>query len=319
MVKSLIVTILMASIVISCSKKGGQMSTTEDLPNFDKLWDYNNPSGTEAKFRELLPQAKASQDISYYAQLLTQLARTQGLQRKFDDATATLDTVEGMIEERFATASVRYLLERGRVTNSSGDPKKAKPYFLDAYEIATANNLDYFAIDAIHMLQIVDPPEEQLKWADLAMKLAEKTTDERAKKWLGPLYNNTGWTYFDLKQYDKALELFEKSLAYRESIQDEKGIFIARWTIARTYREVGRLDEALTMQQSLEQEIIDKGLDTDGYVYEEIAECLLILMRKSEAKPYFAKAYEILSKDPWLQANEKERLERLKKMSEEKK
>lgn len=290
------------------------MNAQHDLQDFDALWDYNDPTGTEAKFRALLPAAQASNDTSYYIQLMTQIARTQGLQRKFDDAHATLDQVKDMIKEEFVVAQVRYLLERGRVINSSGDPQKAKPYFLDAYEIASARNEDYYAIDAIHMLQIVDPPEQQLEWANLAMGLAEKTSDERAKKWLGPLYNNTGWSYFDLKQYDKALELFEKSLTYRQSIEDDKGTFIAKWTIARTYREIGRVDDALAMQRTLEKEIEEKGLETDGYVFEEIAECLLILMRLDEARPYFAKAYELLSQDAWLQANEAERLERLKKM-----
>jgi tetratricopeptide (TPR) repeat protein len=306
--------IIIMSMVVSCSTKRGSIETTKDLPDFDALWDYNDPAATEVRFRELLPAVKAGNDLSSLMQLMTQIARAQGLQRKFDEAHAMLDSVQGMIKEELVVANVRYLLERGRVINFSGDPKKAKPYFLDAYEIASANNEDYYAIDAIHMLQIVDPPEEQLKWAGIALEMAEKTTDERARKWLGPLYNNTGWTYFDLKQYDKALELFEKSLAYCKSINDEEGIFIAHWTIARTYREVSRIDEALALQQALKQEIDEKGLEPDGYVYEEIGECLLILQRMDEAVPYFAKAYELLSQDPWLQANEQVRLDRLKSL-----
>jgi tetratricopeptide (TPR) repeat protein len=69
---------------------------------------------------------------------------------------------------------------------------------------------------------------------------------------------------------------------------------------------LGRVDEALAVQRALEQ-------NGDGmYVYEEIAECLLLLKREAEARPYFAKAYEMLSKDPWLAENESARLERLK-------
>jgi tetratricopeptide (TPR) repeat protein len=300
----------------ACTKKGGSVHTSGDLPDFDALWDYSDPGGTERAFKELLPAARVSNDVSYYIQLMTQIARTQGLQRKFKEAHATLDSIKDLISEELVVASVRYLLERGRVINSSGDPKKAKPYFLDAYEIARVHNEDFYTIDAIHMLQIVDLPEEQLQWADAAIKIAEKTTDERAKKWLGPLYNNTGWTYFDLQQYDNALEFFEKSLAYQQSLKDEQETIIAKWTIARTYREIGRVGEALELQQALEKEIEEKGLDADGYVYEEIAECLLILMRKDESRPYFAKAYEILSQDPWLEANEPERLERLKNIGD---
>ena len=53
----------------------------------------------------------------------------------------------------------------------------------------------------------------------------------------------------------------------------------------------------------------------DGYVCEELAECLWSLNRKKQARPFFAKAYAILSKDPWLAANEPERLARLKQLA----
>jgi hypothetical protein len=63
-------------------------------------------------------------------------------------------------------------------------------------------------------------------------------------------------------------------------------------------------------------EIQRKGLDPSGYVFEELAECLLIQDRGIEAKAYFRKAYDILSKDSWLQAQEADRLERLKQLGE---
>lgn len=28
-----------------------------ELPRFDRLWNYDDPAGTEAKFREILPEA----------------------------------------------------------------------------------------------------------------------------------------------------------------------------------------------------------------------------------------------------------------------
>ncbi|MHC4223803.1 MAG: hypothetical protein ACYSUN_07430, partial [Planctomycetota bacterium] len=52
-----------------------------------------------------------------------------------------------------------------------------------------------------------------------------------------------------------------------------------------------------------------------GYVNEEIAECLHALGKVEDSRPYFAKAYEILSKDTWHLENEPERIERLKQLS----
>ena len=54
---------------------------------------------------------------------------------------------------------------------------------------------------------------------------------------------------------------------------------------------------------------------TDGYVFEEIAELLLVTNHATESKPYFAKAYEILSQDIWLKDSEPKRIARLKELS----
>lgn len=279
------------------------------------MWNYQNPQETETKFKELLPMAKKSGDTSYFIELLTQIARTQGLQGKFEEAHTTLDTALNLLTDELKQAKVRYLLERGRVYNSSGNPEKAKPFFIEAFEIAKVNKLDLYAIDAAHMMGIVEPPENQLDWSLKALEITEKTTDKRAKGWLGPLYNNIGWTYHDLKEYDKALALFEKGLKWCEEINDEQGMRIQTWNIARTYRSLGKVEKALEKQKALEKEYEEKGIEQDGYVFEEIGECLLLLNKNEEAKPYFAKAYEYLSRDKWLVDNEPERLERLKKVS----
>ncbi len=294
----------------SCAPEG------QSLPDFDELWDYGKPAETEMQFRSLMPVALEHGDASYRAALMTQIARTLGLQQKFAEAHTLLDSVEMMITDGMVVPKIRYLLERGRVYNSSGEPEKAKPLFEQAMGIALEEKQDYYAIDAIHMMQIVEPPEKQLVWAEKAIELAEKSADKRAQKWLGPLYNNTGWSYFDLEQFERAMEYFQKSLRWREEQQDEKGIRIAKWCVARTYRATGRIDEALNMQKALEKEIEDKGAERDGYVFEELAELLLLKGDKDAAKPYFTKAYDLLSEDPWLSAHENDRLERLKKLGE---
>jgi tetratricopeptide (TPR) repeat protein len=311
-----IVAILIILMVVGCGSEKETEKEIRSLPDFDAWWDYNDPAGTEVKFRELLPKTRESQDKSYYAQLLTQIARTEGLQRKFDDAHRTLDSVEAMLIDEMKVAKIRYLLERGRVYNSSGSPDTSKPLFLQAWELGVADQQDFYAVDAAHMLAIVEPPEKQLGWAEKAMSVAEKSQDERARNWLGSLYNNTGWTYHDLSQYDKALDMFEKALKFREEKKDEEGIRVAKWTVARTYRSLGRIEEALQIQRELEKEIEEKGIEHDGYVFEEIAECLLHLEKKEEAQKYFGLAYDLLSKDPWLSANQSDRLQRLKELGE---
>jgi tetratricopeptide (TPR) repeat protein len=288
-----------------------------DLPAIDALWDYDSPEATALKFRELIPMAEKSVDKTYYAGLLTQLARTQSLQRKFDEAHSVLDKARQVMEGQYMpVAEIRYLLERGRTFNSAGDKEQSIPLFIDAYAKSVEHHEDFYAIDAAHMLGIASKPQDQLYWNIKAMDLAGKTADIRARKWLGSLYNNIGWAYHDLKDYVGALTFFEKLLAWWMDQKDERGIFIAKWTVARTYRSLDRIDEALALQWELLNEIQRKGLDPSGYVFEELAECLLIQDRGIDAKAYFRKAYEILSKDIWLKANEGDRLERLKELGD---
>lgn len=73
-----------AVVLRQCQRMACGTMTT--LPDFDSLWDYNHPAETERRFRELLPVATSSADRSYCAQLLTQIARTLGLQRRFDES-----------------------------------------------------------------------------------------------------------------------------------------------------------------------------------------------------------------------------------------
>jgi hypothetical protein len=111
-------------LVTSCAMN--QTRPRADLPDFDAMWDYNQPAQTERAFREVLRQTEDAADAAYRAELLTQIARTLGLQRRFDEAHALLDQVEPMLAGGgMDVPRVRWLLERGRTLNSSGLPERA--------------------------------------------------------------------------------------------------------------------------------------------------------------------------------------------------
>ena len=286
---------------------------TQGLTDFDSLWNYDDPAGTEQKFHTLVPAAEKGSNRAYYLELLTQIARTQGLQRRFDDAHQTLDYAVKALTPEMKRARVRYLLERGRVFNSAKHPDKSRPLFLEAWELGRSAGADNFAIDAAHMMGIIEPPKESLEWNLKALKMAEETKDAKAARWKGSLYNNIGWTYHDQKDYPKALNLFQKALAFRLEQGNEGSIRIAKWCVARCLRSLGQVEDALRMQRDLLEEHQSVG-SKDGYVNEEVAECLLILGGTEEARPHFAAAYDVLSKDPWLAESEPDRIKRLKEL-----
>jgi len=284
---------------------------SQNIPDFDALWDYSHPDQTEAKFRETL--LHIPEDAPAFLELLTQIARAQGLQHKFEKSHQTLDQVERRLGDAASRVKVRYLLERGRVLNSSGHPDKAHAFFEQALDFAQQIAEDFYAVDALHMLAIISPPGQSLDLNLRSIKLAESSGQERARNWLGSLYNDIGWSYHDIGDYASALEIFEKAEAWQRSHGRVSETRIAVWSVARTLRSLNRVEEALSKQIALKEEFETAG-EVDGFVFEEIGECLLALKRGDEAQPYFAKAYEVLSKDEWLAEQESGRLLRLKEL-----
>jgi tetratricopeptide (TPR) repeat protein len=283
--------------------------STEMWPDFDDLWDYSDPAGTEARFRQLLPGAEAGGDRAYHLQLMTQIARTLGLQKRFEEANALLDQVERQMDGN-DIVEVRCLLERGRVLNSSKQPEWAVPLFKRAFEVTEKIGADFYAVDALHMLGIAAPANERLEWNLKAIAYAERSSQDRARKWLGSLYNNTGWTLFDDGRHAEALELFQKAQAFREEQGQEEEVRIARWCVAKTLRVLGRVEEALEILRALEA-----SGDTEGFTEEEIAECLYALGKVDEAREYFKTAYEKLAQIDWV-AEDPGRIARLKALAD---
>jgi tetratricopeptide (TPR) repeat protein len=276
------------------------------LPSIDDAWNFSDPAASEQAFRDMLAEYPDAPE-QWRLTVQTQLARALGLQSQFDDAHAVLDD----IESRLGTdpkANIRYLLERGRVFNSSGEPGRALQPFEDAFQRAREAGNDALAVDAAHMIAIVAGGEDALEWNELALSIAEHSDQPKARRWLGSLYNNIGWTYYDLDKTEEALEIFKRGVAWQREHGTEEGQRVARWTVGRTLRSLGRVEEALEIQRDLD------GAD-DPYVDEELGHCLRELGRHEEAQPHFDAAYQSLKDDPWVQKNEPEKLERLRELS----
>lgn len=133
--------------------------------------------------------------------------------------------------------------------------------------------------------------------------------------WLGSLYNNLGWTFHDQGNFARALDLFEKAVHFRAAQNQPKQLLIARWCVARCLRSLGRMEEALARQRALHAEHSAAG-SRDGFVLEELGECLLALGRAEEARLFFAQAHAGLAQDQWLVEGEPARLARLKALGE---
>ena len=275
-------------------------------------WNFDDPAASEAAFRKVLDAVAAGDDA---LTLQTQIARTYSLRSRFDEAHALLDTIEPQLATAGAEPRVRYLLERGRTYRSSKAPERARPLFVEAAERSRAAGLDALEVDALHMIALVEKePEAQMAWNHKALAVASASADPIARNWDASLANNIGMTLHDTSRHDEALASFQTALAARERVGKPGPIRVARWMIAWTLRSLHRHDEALAILRRLEADTAAAG-EPDGYVFEEIAENLLAQQDAVAAKPYFAKAWQLLSAGTSLDRPDETHLARLERLS----
>jgi tetratricopeptide (TPR) repeat protein len=226
------------------------------------LWDFEDPDGSEQRFRELA--GSSPEPLATYA--LTQVARALGLQDRYDEGHAVLDA----LEPADAEARVRLRLERGRLVRSSGDPDGARPHFEAAAAEALAAGLEELHVDALHMEALVVAPEERLAAHHAALVFARAASDPAARDWDASLLNNIGMEHADAGDHAAALAAFEDALEARERIGDPARTRVARWMVAWSLRHLGVVDRAREMQLALRAELDAIG-DHDPYVDEELA------------------------------------------------
>lgn len=261
-----------------------------------EYWNFGDPAASRQAFQDLLNQQPS---LELFNEISCQIARTYGLEGKFDEALKLLDSLN-IEEDRALRSWACWRLERGRTLNSSGDKAAARPFF----ELACESKWEDLRIDALHMIAIVSSGEEALMWNKKALLEAEASEMPQARRWVGSLSNNLGWSLHDLNRFEEALEVFKTA----ETFFAEKGgqhHHIAKWAVARCLRSLARHDEALSILTKLDG-------TADGYVPEELGENYLSLGEAEKAKEQFMLAYALHSQDDWIVRNEAEKLERLK-------
>jgi len=238
----------------------------------DAAWNFDDPVASEQRFRA--ERARWPAGTREALEIDTQIARTLGLQRRFADANALLD---GVVASSWAVpprVDLRFLLERGRVANSSGAPAQATVYFREALSRSADDRLPdgaFYRIDALHMLGIAAPQAERVDWNRRALAASEAAAEPRARGWRASILNNLGWSLLDAGDATGALDAWQQALAASEASGDVARTRVAKWTVARGLRANGRLDEAERMQRQLAAELARAG-ETDPFVDEELAE-----------------------------------------------
>jgi len=206
------------------------------------LWDFDDLDGSD---RRLENQLNKETSAAGRAEVLTQLARVQGLRNRFEEGERLIDRAEAL-SDGSAVVRARILIERGRLRNSSGDAVAALPMFEAAFDIADKGGEQFLAADAAHMAALASPDRQgMLAWTERGIRIATESSYPDVSYWLGTLYNNLGWEYQDAGEYEAALDAFQHALAARERYPEMPALIQhAKEAIGEALRALGREEEA---------------------------------------------------------------------------
>jgi tetratricopeptide (TPR) repeat protein len=284
--------------------------------DFDLLWNPQNLPASEAALRAryLATSGQPDSDRSANIEILALIARAESAQNRLAEAKITLQQAQTLLVQEKplrVSAKIRWLIESGRISILDKTPSQARTAFAEAFTLASNSGEDYLAVEVAQMIATVEPQKTQQEWIMRAIGIAEISPQMEAKRWLGTLYASLGWKLYDLRQYEKSLETFQKSLSHLKLHGSAREIFLAKWSAGKILRTMNRTEEALAIQKGLLSELGIGGAK-DGRLFEELAECLHTLKRESEAEIYFDLAYRELSNDEWVTDNQPVKLKRLK-------
>lgn len=228
--------------------KGGRMSDTREinadslLAQADSVFQKRDYQGALDLYTRTSEIARADFNRPVEVEALAQMARMNLLLDTKEEGRHWLQVATERASDSDPMGWSRLLGVKGRFEWKDGDLKTAHATFEEMYTYCNTNALWSRAVDAAHMIAIVsETPEEQIEWGQRGIEAAEAGGVE---SWLGPLWNNLGTTYYDLKHYDLALECFLKARQYHWQYSDETAKLYADYHVGMTYRFLGKYDEA---------------------------------------------------------------------------
>ena len=113
-------------------------------------------------------------------------------------------------------------------------------------------------------------PAQQQHWAEQALAVVLASKQPAAQRWEASVRNNLGHSFEQQGLYSDALPQYQQALVLRGKMGNAQNTLVAGFMVARCLRQLGRNEEALSMQQQLLRDSETLGA-VDPYVLDELA------------------------------------------------
>lgn len=301
-------TVFLITANISSAEKGELSVSEKFLEQADSLFKEHNIDEALDIYLEAIKAARTESDNRVLTEAYSQVARCYLKRDRKEEGRTWLQKAKEIASEDDPPGWSRYLGVRGRfewkdAAETTGilspETDRASNTFKKMYDYCLRHDLYERAIDAANMVSITARKDERVAWALKGIDAAEKGNLEG---WLAPLWNNLGWAYDDIGEYEKSLKALEKARVYHYKMGKELPMLIADWSVGHALRMTGQIDSAETVLRHVQRwAFIRKGEEKSpenaewvGFANLELAEIALIKGDKDSAKGLFKSAYSNL-------------------------
>lgn len=259
---------------------GGDANTPEPmLARADELFDAGKHAEAAAAFEEAAEEALAADEQGPYVEACAMAARSHLAGGDADEGQEWLVRAEAFASESEPAGWSRYLSVRGRFEWKRGDLEVATRTFEELFLFCKQAELWERAVDAANMAAITGASTDRFEWSRKGIEIAERG---ELTGWLGPLWNNLGWNYYDEGMYTEALHALVRARGYHYTKEAELPRLIADYSVAHVKLKVGshgeagaEMTEVLEWATRLDSEGVSGALEWMGLARWDLGEIAL--------------------------------------------
>lgn len=307
-----LIFVLISIMVLMVDRASGEenmANSKELLEQGDDLFKVKEYDKAIKIYKQAVNTAEEGNNNSDLVEALSQVARCYLALNKNEEGRVWLKKAEDKATDNEPSGWSRYLSVRGRYEWKDGisesgeflpEVRIATDTFKEMYAYCFEHSLFSRAVDATNMISLTGTADERIEWGLKGIKAAENGGFEG---WLGPLWNNLGWNYNELKRYDEALESLKKAREYHYKKGDDLAKLIADWSVGHAYRKTGQLDSAFVLMQEVfnwsmkryEEDSSPDNAEWVGHSCRELGELSLSNGKLEKALEYLVRAKENLA------------------------